>query len=57
MLEAGKATEYDPNGGEVEWHTISHVFTDNADFPGRQEASKIRGLVILTVPSVDFRKC
>jgi len=57
MLEAGGATQYDPAGGDVEWHTVSHVFTDNADFPGRQEAEKIQALIILTVPSAELKKC
>lgn len=49
MLLAGGAREYEGSGGEVEWEEISHLFTENVDFPGRMEAEKVEGLVSLTV--------
>jgi hypothetical protein len=49
MLLAGGAREYEGSGGEVEWEEISHLFTENVDFPGRMETEKVEGLVILTV--------
>jgi hypothetical protein len=52
MLVAGGAREYEATGGEVEWDGISHLFTENVDFPGRMEAEKVEGLVILTVSPV-----
>jgi hypothetical protein len=48
MLIAGGAREYEASG-EVEWDGITHLFTENVDFPGRMEAEKNKLLVILTV--------
>jgi hypothetical protein len=49
LLEAGGAVEYIPEGSEIDWSGITHVFTRDIDFPGRQEAVKQPGLAIMTV--------
>lgn len=49
LLEAGGAVEYIPEGSEIDWSSITHVFTRDVDFPGRQEALKQSGLAITTV--------
>src|SRR2546423_4032051 len=49
LLEAGGAVEYVPEGAEIDWSGIPHVFTRDIDFPGRQEALKQPGLSIMTV--------
>ena len=48
-LQSGGAIENVPDGDEIEWENITHVFTNNMDFPGKQEASKQERLSIMTV--------
>ena len=48
-LKNGGAVEYAGDGDFVEWPTITHLFTNDLDFPGRQEAMKHEKLVIVTV--------
>lgn len=49
LLKAGGAVEYIPEGAEIDWSSITHVFTRDIDFPGRQEALKQSGLSTMTV--------
>ena len=49
VLDSGGAREYLEDGGVVDWDKITHVFTNNLDFPGRQDAIKRENLVIVTV--------
>jgi hypothetical protein len=55
ILEAGGAVEYTPDGSEIDWAKITHVFTPDVDFPGRQEALKHPGLAIMTVQPLTGR--
>ena len=48
-LQGGGAVEYVPDGDEIEWEIITHVFTNSVDFPGRNQASEQQGLAIMTV--------
>ena len=48
-LKFGEAVEYVPEGDEIEWEKITHVFTNNMDFPGKQDAAKQDKLAIVTV--------
>jgi len=48
-LQGGGAIEFVPDADEIEWENITHVFTNNMDFPGKQEAAKQDGLDIMTV--------
>jgi len=48
-LQGGGAIEYVPDGDEIEWENMTHVFTNNMDFPGKQEAAKQERLAIMTV--------
>jgi len=47
-LHSGGAVEYSGDGN-VEWSKITHVFTQDVDFPGKQEAVKQERLAIMTV--------
>ena len=49
ILDAGGAVEYVPEGSDIDWASITHVFTRDVDFPGRHEALKQPGLTIMTV--------
>ena len=48
-LENGGAVEYAGDRNEIDWSQISHAFTCDVDFPGRQEAVKQEGLAVVTV--------
>ena len=48
-LKSGEAVEYVPEGDDIEWEKITHVFTNNMDFPGKQDAAKQDKLAIVTV--------
>ena len=48
-LQSGGAIEYVPDGDEIEWENITHVFTNNMDFPGKKEAANQDRLAIMTV--------
>jgi hypothetical protein len=52
VLAAGGAVEYVPAEGDIDWTGITHVFTSDVDFPGRQEALKQPALAIMTVQSL-----
>ena len=47
-LQSGGAVEYSGDGN-VEWNKITHVFTRDVDFAGKQEAVKQERLAIITV--------
>ena len=47
-LQSGGAVEYSGDG-YVEWSKITHVFTNDVDFPGKQKAVKQERLAIVTV--------
>jgi hypothetical protein len=49
-LQSGGATEYSGDG-TVDWSKITHVFTHDIDFPGKQKAVKQERLAIVTVLS------
>ena len=48
-LENGGAVEYAGDRNVIDWSQITHVFTVNDDFPGRQDAVKQERLAIMTV--------
>lgn len=49
-LLSGGAVEYSNDDGDgVEWSKITHVFTFDMDFPGKQEAENQERLAIMTV--------
>lgn len=47
-LQSGGAIEYSGDG-TVDWKKITHVFTHDVDFPGKQKAVKQEKLAIMTV--------
>lgn len=47
-LTAGGAVEY-TSDGDFDWQQITHVLTDDVDFPGKQEAMRNERLVFVTV--------
>jgi hypothetical protein len=49
VLQIGGAVEYAGDRDVVDWSKITHVFTNDLDFPGRQEAINHERLVIITV--------
>jgi len=49
ILATGGAVEYVPDGDDPQWGKITHVFTNNIDFPGQQDAVKQDTLAIMTV--------
>jgi hypothetical protein len=53
-LDSSGAREYFEDGPKIEWRTITHVFTNDLDFPGKQEAMKREGLVFITVLNLSY---
>ena len=47
-LQSGGAVDYSGDGN-IDWSKITHVFTHDVDFPGKQEAVKQERLAIMTV--------
>ena len=47
-LKVGGAVEYTTDG-DFDWQQITHIFTDDVDFPGKQEAMTNERLVFVTV--------
>lgn len=51
MLTKGGALEYIAKDDSIEWDKITHVFTIDMDFPGRQDAMKQPRIAVVTVLS------
>lgn len=51
ILANGGATEETAQDSGIDWSRITHVFTLDLDFPGKQEVMKQTNIAIVTVPS------
>jgi hypothetical protein len=55
MLTKGGAVEYIAKDDLIEWDKITHVFTIDMDFPGKQDAMKQPRIAVVTVISFEER--